>query len=484
MSQKQPKAHKTIFNTTEKSNFILNMTNDQFNKFSSAALSTGIVLIFVFSLISELMSYSESYMTNDWRIFPSFGLAIAGIAGISIFIIALIKQTLSKQQVIASVAALIMLVCMYISYINAFTDIKDYSGFLGYRFGRYEGIMTYLSYLFIFVGAMSVNKKESVKKIFDTAVIVIILQCIWSGMQLIPSFPSHYHKTPYIINNVNLPSGVTGSPIFLSLVLAVGLSISMAGSVFEKSAKRKKLYCIPVFISSFFIILTHTSIGIISAALIIAVYVISFAMGKKKLKDNSPSFLPVIIMIAGCLSALAVMLLTNGIQILDGIIIWHDGFQRLNSFGQHSNSAVHLDDLPALYSYLSDGACKIINKYPLTGIGPDAFVLPDTTIMYDLPSVAANKYDRPYNEYLFYAATLGIPYCISFACTLIFSLICSARSAFRFIKGSGNWIHVAAFSGSLIYIVTAFINTGSAASTPFAWLLLGIGCCSVSDSKN
>jgi len=482
MSQKQPKVHKTIFNTTEKSNFILNMTNDQFNKFAALALSAGLLLIFVLSLISEIMSHSLSNMTNDWRIFPAFGLAAAGIGGISVFIIALIKQTLSKQQIIASVAALIMLICMYISYVNAFTDVEDYSGFLGYRFGRYEGMMTYLSYLFIFAGAMSLNKKESVKKIFDTAVIIMILQCIWSGLQMIPSFPNHYHNTPYIINDVSIPSGVTGSPVFLALVLAVGLSISMSGAVFEKSGKRKKLYCIPVFIISFFIIWTHTSIGIISAALILTVFIVFICAGRKKLKDPSPSFVPVILLIAGCLSGLAAMLLTTGIHILDGALIWHDGCKRLNSFGQHSNS-VDLNDLNALYSYLREGALSIIRKYPVTGIGPDAFVLPNV-IIDDFASVLPNKFDRPYNEYLFYAATLGIPYCISFACTLVFSLACSVRSAVRFIKGNGNWIHVAAFCGSLIYIVTAFINAGSAASTPFAWLLLGIGCCTVSDNKN
>ena len=46
------KTHKTIFGTTEKSNFILNMTNDQFNKTASVMFTIGFSLIFVLSAVS------------------------------------------------------------------------------------------------------------------------------------------------------------------------------------------------------------------------------------------------------------------------------------------------------------------------------------------------------------------------------------------------------------------------------------------------
>jgi len=484
MAKTTSAAHKTLFNTTEKSNFILNMTNDQFNKFASVSTSIGLIIIFIMSCISELMSHSASAMTNDWRIYPSFGLAVAGMIGISIFIIALIKQTLSKKQIIMSIAVLIMLIFMYISYINAFTDIEDYSGFLGYRFGRYEGMMTYLSYLFIFAGAISVNKKESVKVIFDTAVFTIFLQCIWSGLQMIPSFPSHYHKLPYIINNVSLPSGVTGSPIFLSALLGTGLSISVAGAVFDSSKKRKTLYCIASFISSFFIIWAHALIGIITSAVILIVFSAFSVIYRKKKYDTKPSFLPIILMIAGIAAGFAAMLITTGIHILDGCILWHDGCQRLNSFGKHYlDSGADLTDITSVYPFLWDKAVDLASKYPLTGTGPDGFIIPEITSNELFASVKLNCFDRPYNEYLFYAATLGIPFAVSFALSLILCLVFSAGSALKFIKGKGNWIQTAAFAGTLSYILISFINTSSATVTPYAWLLLGIVCCSFSNEQ-
>ncbi|MBR6837424.1 MAG: hypothetical protein IKM72_15680, partial [Oscillospiraceae bacterium] len=65
------KTHKTIFGTTEKSNFILNMTNDQFNKLASVLFTIGFSLIFVLSAVTELMSKGKiTVATYDWKIVP------------------------------------------------------------------------------------------------------------------------------------------------------------------------------------------------------------------------------------------------------------------------------------------------------------------------------------------------------------------------------------------------------------------------------
>ena len=52
------KTHKTIFGTTEKSNFILNMTNDQFNKLASVMFTIGFSLIFVLSAVAEPLQHT------------------------------------------------------------------------------------------------------------------------------------------------------------------------------------------------------------------------------------------------------------------------------------------------------------------------------------------------------------------------------------------------------------------------------------------
>ncbi len=477
--------HKTIFHTTEKSNFILNMTNDQFNKFASVSLSIGFIILFIVSVISELISHKAQSPTignlmYDWRIFPSFALALTGLFGASIFIIALIKQTLTKKQIIACIIALIMLIFMYISYVNAFTGIRDYSAFLGFRYGRYEGFMTYLSYLFVFLGGISINSKSGIKRIFDTFIIIMILQCVWSGLQMIPSFPSFYHKTPYVLDNHSLPSGVTGSPVFLAALLTTGLSVSLAGAIFDANKKRVVLYSISTLVSSFFLVYTHTLMGLISAGSILIFYFIFTIIKNKKAKGNKASYIPLLCMLAGYATALIIMFIT-GFRILDGAIIWHDGCRRLGSFGQYIKGTFEMHDIKSLYTYLWNGATEYISKFPFAGTGPDGFIIPNMDIGGDYPVTHVLKFDRPYNDYLFYAATLGIPFCAAFIISLIYSLINSVKSSLKCITEKGSWVHIAAFAGTVSYIIISFINCSTATVTPFIWLILGVSCCTLKE---
>lgn len=482
--------HKTIFHTTEKSNFILNMSNDQFNKFASVSLCIGFIIIFIVSVITELLSNSQvgtiktgslNELAYDWRILPSFALALTGLLGASIFIIALIKQTLTKKQIAASVIVLAMLIFMYISYVNAFTDVLDYSAFLGYRYGRYEGFMTYLSYLFIFLGAVSINSRSAVKRIFDTFIIIMVLECIWSGLQLIPSFPSFYHEMPYVLDNHSLPSGVTGSPVFLAALLTTGLSVSIMGAIFDKNKKRAAFYNISTLLSSFFLIYTHTLTGFISFGIIMIICICVVIVNNKK-KEEKKSFVPCLIMLGGSVAALIIMLIT-GFRILDGAIIWHDGCRRLNSFGQYTKGTFDINDITSLYPYLWDKALVYINKFPVTGIGPDSFIIPDMDLTGAFAKAAPLSFDRPYNEYLFYAATLGIPFCITFITALIYSVINAVRSSSECLRGKGSWIHIAALTGTISYILISIINCGTATITPFIWLILGISCCTLKEKE-
>lgn len=487
MSDKPQKVHKTIFHTTEKSNFILNMTNEQFNKFAYVSLSIGLILIFLSSAAAELISVTTTLKYNfdvqeilyDWRIIPSFGTAAAGILGASVFITALIKQTLDKKQIIASVLSLIMLIFMYISYIKAFTDIPDYSAFLGYRYSRYEGFMVYLSYLFIFLGSMSINDQKAVKRIFDIFMVITAVQCIWGLLQLIPSFPSFYHSIPYLKKAVALPSGTSGSPLFLTAFLTVSLSVSVMGAFSDTSKKRSLFYKILIIPSAFLLIKTQTLTAVISASLLLIITIILYVKQKKRSKDTSN--LPLILLITG-IAASSAMTFIADFAVYDGEILWHDGNRRLSgAFGQYTGSleeTVSLNDIPELLSYFWSKTLNYIKLFPVTGVGPDGFLLPQTNFssMNDIPL----SFDRPYNEYLFYAATLGIPFCASLCITLVYSAAASAKAVIK----KESWVFGAAFCSSVIYIITAFFSTGTSTVMPFVWFMLGICCCSLKENKN
>lgn len=473
MASTPKKTHKTIFGTTEKSNFILNMTNNGFNKFAAIAFSAGFLLIFILSAVTEFFSLRELTEKNyDWRIIPSIALGITGIAGISIFIIALIKQTLDKKQIAAAVIALIMTVFMYISYINAYALVKDYSAFLGYRNGRYEGFLVHLCYLFIFLGSLTINKENTVKKIFSVFLIIMLLESVWSALQFIPSFPDHYSSIPYLIKNQLLPSGTTGSPAFLATLFSIGLLIAVFGAFYEKTKLLSVLCKLSIVPLSFILFKTQTLIGVFSSALTIVLAVFLFARNKKQDKLSST---PLVLLLTGTIASLAFVFI-RGFALLDGPIIWHDGCKRLAAFGQYTaklDNSFDIHSIKESYAFMWNKAIEFIGKFPITGLGPDAFAIPQLdTVKPDFK--LAMTIDRPYNEYLFYAATLGIPSALAFASILIYSAVNGAKA----FKKNKSWISLAAVSISIMYIITAAVTNSTATVTPFVWFILGTCCCS------
>ncbi|MBQ5336854.1 MAG: O-antigen ligase family protein [Oscillospiraceae bacterium] len=470
------KTHKTIFGTTEKSNFILNMTNDQFNKLASVLFTIGFSLIFVLSAVTELMSKGKiTVATYDWKIVPSVSLGITGILAISIFIIALIKQTLNKKQIAASVITLVLAVCLYISYVNAVTTVQDYTAFLGFRYGRYEGLMVYLSYLFIFLGSMTINRESTVRNIFRVFSVITVLQSIWSGLQFIPSFPSFYYKVPYIMQPVMLPSGTTGSPAYLATFMACGLAIAVFSVPNDSNRFFSYIHKAAVLGSAFFLTKTQTLLGYISITVIVAAALADHLRNRKSEKKNSS---PLVFLFTG-LAAAAALIIIKGFAVYDGEVIWQDGCSRLGAFGQYSSSiegAINIHSLSEVYPYLWGKAYEIIKQFPVTGIGPDAFIFSQRKGSFnDVPL----SVDRPYSEYLYYAATFGIPAAVSLAA----AFFCSAANGVVSAAKNRSWVFRAPAVIAVLYTASAVITNSTATVTPFIWFLLGTCCCTLKDNE-
>ncbi|MBR3535439.1 MAG: O-antigen ligase family protein [Oscillospiraceae bacterium] len=469
------KTHKTIFGTTEKSNFILNMTNDQFNKLASVLFTIGFSLIFVLSAVTELMSKGKiTVATYDWKIVPSVSLGITGILAISIFIIALIKQTLSRKQIVASVITLVLAVCLYISYVNAVTTVQDYTAFLGFRYGRYEGLMVYLSYLFIFLGSMTINRESTVRNIFRVISVITVLQSIWSGLQFIPSFPSFYYKVPYIMQPVMLPSGTTGSPAYLATFMACGLAIAVFSVPNDSNRIFSCIHKTAVLGSAFFLTKTQTLLGYISITVIVAAALADHLRNRKSESKNSS---PLVFLFTG-LAAAAALIIIKGFAVYDGEVIWQDGCLRLGAFGQYSSSiegAINIHSLSEVYPYLWGKAYEIIKQFPVTGIGPDAFIFSQRKGSFnDVPL----SVDRPYSEYLYYAATFGIPAAVSLAA----AFFCSAANGVVSAAKNRSWVFRAPAVIAVLYTASAVITNSTATVTPFIWFMLGTCCCTLKDN--
>ncbi|MDO5558854.1 MAG: O-antigen ligase family protein [Oscillospiraceae bacterium] len=504
MAGQNSKAHKTIFHTTEKSNFILNMTDQKFNKLSGIIMTISFVLIALFSILTEILSWQEGtigldvmgwfnfsgdFMTQlayDWRFIPAAAVGISGILCASIFIIAVIRQTLTKRQIIPCICAGIMFIFMYISSLNSSTSVSDYSWFLGYRYGRYEGFMVYLCYLLIFLAAAAISSRRTTGILLNVIMVIGFVQCIWSGLQCIPEFPGFYRSLVYSEHGISsyLPSGVTGSPIFFASLTAVCLSISVIyASLCDKKISRI-IYCIFTLVFSFFLIRTRTLSSVISSGIILLLFIIISVISSTRNKIAYRKFaLPLIFMLAGMISS-SVISYMNGFWLLDGAIMWQDGAARLISFGYYTDKTrFNIDSITSLYPYLWETALKYIKMFPVTGLGPDGFIIPQMDLSMALGYKSDMTFDRPYNEYLFYAATLGIPFCIGFAGAVVYAVVMAVKAAVRFITEKSDWIGCALVLACVSYFAVSFINTSSATVTPFIWFILGISCSSLSKDK-
>ena len=82
---------KTIFNTSEKSNFILNMTEEQFSKLASIGLAIAIMMPTLFTLIPEIVYEVKG---EGSYVISAGGLVLGGVIAMIVTIIGVMKKVL------------------------------------------------------------------------------------------------------------------------------------------------------------------------------------------------------------------------------------------------------------------------------------------------------------------------------------------------------------------------------------------------------
>ena len=168
------------------------------------------------------------------------------------------------------------------------------------------------------------------------------------------------------------------------------------------------------------------------------------------------------------LAAAAALIIIKGFAVYDGEVIWQDGCTRIAAFGQYSTSiegAINIHSLGEVYPYLWGKAYDIIKQFPVTGIGPDAFIF--------------LQRKGSINEYLYYAATYGIPAAVSVAA----AFFCSAANGVVSAAKNKSWVFRSAAVIAVLYTATAVITNSTATVTPFIWFMLGTCCATLKEEK-
>lgn len=468
---------KQLFNSSENSNFILNMTEEKYSQLASYGLSLACFTTAVFAVIPEIID------TLSYSI-VSGGLAISGVVCMILALIGIMKKYVNLKKNVPLWAFAFMIIWGIIALINSYSVSVSFYGFSG----RGEGLLAIIFYAGFFITAMSIKRKKAVNIVINSIISAGLLHSIISLVQIFTGKLSHYRHAA-LTTKINAASGLAQSPIFLAMFLTLALTASLVTAVISKRKKRRIFCIISSCLFSFVMMFTYSLMGI--AGIIIAVIFAGISIFMKKIPAVRLTAL-----LSGILPALVAVLMVNagiignisGYKLYDGCTLWWaDSYMRLSSSGNCGN--LNLTDTAEVYKYLNSETIEIIKKYALTGTGEDQLVYPqlytngglnpETADMSDIIARNANTFDKVYNEYLYTAATRGIPSLVA----LIVILGAVLAAGLRKIKKSPSENTVCTFMMFLSGVLIFFIGCSNITFSPVFWAVSGLLICSDENSK-
>jgi len=481
-----PKTAKTIFHTSEKSNFILNMTPESYYRYNLRILQGFLILMPLFSMILEFVQvYSV----------PGMALSITGVFAIVFVFIGFMKSETPKSLFLPAGILGAMLIWGIVSLYNSYF----YSISLFGADGRSEGWLSLLFYGSFFLLGAQLGTDENRLTLLHGMFYLGFAECLWGFLQMLPiGFPSYYtNLEPLLLFQVFLPSGLTGSPVFLAILLSMLLFPVTLEAVFTEQKNRRYFDCLCGFLFALTAVRTQCLIGILGTA---SAFV--FALIYIMMKKNSHRMLKAVIsVLLGILLGLGwnyaapslnhtysrasaeETAVSNGLALYDGAIMWRDSSYRLSVSGYYMmgdttnpNGSPDISNLSGTYQYLWKNTAKIISRFPLAGSGPDSLIYPQ---LYRSRNILSNPntFDRCYNYYLHLAATLGIPMLMLFLILMILTI----RKGIRAVR-HGDWLSMSFLGAVILYCIMMLIGVSSITTAPLFWMMAGI-CISLTEKK-
>lgn len=488
------KGHKHLFGTSEKSDFILNMTADGAQKMCGVYSIAALLIIAVAAIpayftqtVSEYVmdDGQKHYLSENFIFYAGAAVMLAGFVGLLVFMIACSKKQVSIKD---NKALICVLLIMLVSAAGCITAVNLYSSLLGYL-GRHEGLITVIGYWGLFCVAMSVTAENRRIRLSDLIVGIGFVQSAAAILQIVPAtapamrnFFEYLYVRPGtspeaageifyeggvseisgIYTEKAAASGFATSPYALAAIVSVAFAFALAGAAFDDSKKRRIIYgaASPFMAAAACLTKVLPGVtGICAGAVIVLAFaaVRSFAKGSQ---SRSPIAVAAVLTVCAGVAAGA-LFGTGTAGFSDEEVIFTDGYvmRSITPYGRE-------DYEKGIYSYLRDDALYVAGQNPVLGVGCD-----------NQPYVFS-KYgtvtDRFYNEYLDMAASRGW-ICLSLYAVFLLISVFRAVKAFRqFISKGGSWIAAAAPAGAAAYLIQAFFNTTWVNSTPYLYVALGL----------
>jgi O-antigen ligase len=408
-------------------------------------------------------------ITDKNYFFLSVGLYSAGFFSLLCFIVAALRGDVKPFRNPGLWAVIFTVVWAFFSY--SYTMADPYKGLLNPNrpsgiytplvgeYGRYEGFLSILAYAGVFLVGLCISEKKVIGRIFNIIIAAGIFEAVWGILQHTPwiGFPNMYKDLPtFSYDNVYLASGTTDSPIFYGAFLTLAGAVAVMSAVFAESNTKRNV-CIGaaslMFLAGLFTSSITPIIGF--GAVIILGLIFSFAAMKKS-KNKKP--LLTMLVITGIFAVIFIIILfTQGLWIRDVYIARFDDFYRKLIVGANTSGS------GSLYETAWADSIAMIREKPIFGVGPDSFAA--------FQDFATMTYDKSYNEYLFIAATRGVPALLGYIVLLILFVVRTKQK----VTKSPDVSTVIIFTAAAAYMIQAFWNASAVTVAPIFWLLLGLG---------
>lgn len=465
---------KQLFNSSENSNFILNLTEEKYSKLASYGLVSALSLVPVFTAVPEIAGNNGLYSL------ASAGLSIAGVICMILAIIAAIKKYINGKMLIPVCAMGIMVLWGAVSLLNSYDKAIGFYGFSG----RGEGLLAIIFYFCFFVTAASLKKEKAFETVLNGVVGAGLLHAVFGLIQTFTGYFSTYKMITASLK-ANAASGLAQSPLFLAMVLSISITAAITGAVVTDNKKRRIFYLAAAGVMSMTSMFTYSLIGLCGlafAAVAAIITVFAVKAPKKRLVSilaiAAPAFASFLIVNAGLIGDLASYRLHDG-----EILWWADSFYRLSASGAPDADRVDLSDTFDVYYYLNNKTMNLISASPLTGTGPEQLVFPQLytdqgptgTKLTELEDIVMNNtgtFDKVYNEYLYTAATRGVPSLIALATVMIAVIAIGMKN----VRRKRSWTSICFYMMTLCGTVIFLVGCSNITFAPFFWIAAGISC--------
>lgn len=469
---KEKKQTKTLFNSTENSNFILNMMEEQYSKLATIGL-----MLACFST-SAFTAFAEIYKSATGRVSYSVaagGLAVAGVFCMILALIALIRKFVSPKAVIPSAAFGLFIFWSIISLLNSYDKSVSFYGFSQ----RGEGLLSTLFYTSFFITAASIKRKKALKALLDGITAAGVLNAVWGIVQVFYENLGSYRMLGLHLK-AKAASGLSQSPLFLATLLTLSITAAVIGAIGSDSKKRRNAYLVSAAVCSFAMMFTYSIVGVCGLVFtVIAGFISVFAVKAPKIRLLAvlaviiPAMIPIFIVNNGTVGDI------NKYRFYDARSFWWaDSYMRISASSDVNHETINLDDNVETYLYMTDKTVEIIKKSLVTGTGPEQLAYSQIKTLGGLSAdseisdvIVRNKniFDKTPNEYLYITATRGIFSLLALAAVIVLAV----AAGYSTLKKERDCISTSLFFVTLSGALILLICSSSIAFAPIFWSAAG-----------